>query len=189
MLDLNAMTSASPPPTPNPAPQAKKKRSGFMCFNIKFAHAIKKQPIALATMFASSLLAVASGSMVWYVTAFANAPWNIKQLDDHLTAVEKNVDVRFQRIETTVQGEIEKDNRDRELLRAVYWQAGHNRKPAKNHRSKVRSSFPPQYPTASSGESAETGNRFLCDQSQVASGNWLGWWVDLDFAEHQQFML
>ena len=111
------MTSANPPPTPKPTPQAKKKRNGFMCFNIKFAHAIRNQPIVLATMVMSSLLAVASGSMVWYVTAFASAPWNIKQLDDHLTAVEKNANVRFQRIETTVQGEIEKDNRDRELLR------------------------------------------------------------------------
>ena len=113
------MTSTNPPPTPNPAPQAKKKRSGFMCFNIKFVNAIRKQPIALATMVVSSLLAVASSSMVWYVTAFASAPWSIKQLGDHLTRMDKNTNVRFGRIEGKVEAGVLKDSEDRELIREL----------------------------------------------------------------------
>ena len=113
------MTAVPPPPTPSPAPQAKKKRNGFMCFNIKFAHAIRKQPVVLATMVLSSLLAVMSTGTVWYVTAFAGAPFNIKQLDEHLIRVEENTNVRFGRIEEKVEAEVLKDSKDRELIREL----------------------------------------------------------------------
>ena len=86
-------------------PLARRKRGqrGFLCFNVKFAHAIRRQPIVLATLVLSNLLALTSTSAVWYIGAFAQAPFKIKTIDAHLARIEDATEARLETIEKNVE--------------------------------------------------------------------------------------
>ena len=113
------MTNSKGPTSPPATAEKPARRGTWECWNLRLIRDLRKQPAALAVMVGSAVLATISGSLAWYVIAFARAPLDLKRLDDHITILEKNQETRFRRIEEQIEGEAFRDDEDRIVISKV----------------------------------------------------------------------
>ena len=99
-----------------PPNTSKQRKKPFGDINLRLAQELRKRPGIVAATVLTSITATTATGVAWYVLTFAQAPWSIERLDEHLTLMERNHEIQMQRLEIKIEAEEARDEDDRAIV-------------------------------------------------------------------------
>ena len=83
--------------------------------NLKFCRDVRKHPVALMALLASSVTTALASGATWYVVALGKTPFDVRELNNHITTLERDV----AKVQAEVSGEAIRDAADRRDIEII----------------------------------------------------------------------